>query len=402
MKTGDPFRVVLRSLRFDDGGAAELRQIKLDQWPALLALTDEARLTLPLGIRCKELLPEPVRSRILANLAANALRHQRAIETHRELMNVFERDDIPFVFLKGLTHFPYFCRDPRYRQQYDIDVYSPPENLGRLFRAATALGYQRVDRGHEARADHLPVMVRKTGWRWRGDYYDPDMPLHLEIHYRLWDPEVERFAVNRTRQVGEQPTTRLVSGIELPALNLPDTFSYAARHIVRHLFRGSLCPGHVYEFAHFLENSASDDTFWSNWKRATADEHLAEALASNLATHCFGCSLNGGMKELIAQLPAAVRKWFDLFALSPLLSLDRPNKDELFLHLLLVSGRNKFEIAKRRLFPSLPSRFVRNPYAGESGRFADQLSLLARRSTYHLRSLGTLARSGARWLQAIQ
>ena len=395
-----PFGSVLRALRFDRDGAADLRAIEEKQWPRLLALTDEARLTLPLGIRLNGALPETVRVRIEADLARNAIRHQRAVETCRELRDAFDRAGIPFVFLKGLTHFPHFCRDPRHRQQYDIDVFSPPENLDALFRAATDLGYRALDRGRESRADHLPVMIRATGWRWRGDYYDPEMPLHLELHFRLWDSEMEQFALSGEDRMWQRRERRQASGLELPALRIEDTFRYAARHIVRHLLRGSLCPGHLYEFAHFLENTARDDGFWSLWN-ADASAARPEALAADLAAHGFGCSLHPAIGESIARLPAAVRKWFDLFALSPLAAADRANKDELWLHLLLAAGPGKFAVARRRLLPAFPSRFVRNPYAGEPGSFTDHLQLLARRAAHHFRTLGSLARSGARWIRAI-
>ena len=43
---------VVRALRFDENRRREeLRTIPEAQWPALLRLTDEAQLTLPLGIR---------------------------------------------------------------------------------------------------------------------------------------------------------------------------------------------------------------------------------------------------------------------------------------------------------------------------------------------------------------
>ena len=361
-------------------------------------MTDQARLTLPLGIRRSDGLHPQVRARIAGNLAANALRHQRALEVHGEWIDRLKRHGIPFVFLKGLTHAPYFCHDPRYRQQYDIDIYSPPGYTRNLLAVAIALGYEPVNRGRETPTDHLPVMIRKTGWRWRGDYYDPEMPLHLEIHFQLWDREVERFDVAGTDEMWQRREPRLVSGIELPAFHLRDTFRYAAIHILRHLLRGSLCPGHLYEFAHFLHTSACDDLFWSSWRRASLSECLAEVLASNLALHCFGCSLNCAIQDLIAQLPPNLQKWFDLFALSPLLNFETPNKDELLLHLQLVSRPHMVPIAKRRLLPSFPSRFSRNPHTDQSGAFADHLALLARRAVYHLRSVGTLARSGARWL----
>src|SRR5258708_12920874 len=58
------------------------------------------------------------------------------------------------------------------------------------------------------------------------------------------------------------------------------------------------------------------------------------------------------VQELCQALPASVRRWFDLFAFSPLKALEQPNKDELFLHWCLVKGwPARLQVAKQRLLP---------------------------------------------------
>ncbi len=57
-------------------------------------------------------------------------------------------------------------------------------------------------------------------------------------------------------------------------------------------------------------------------------------------------------QHVIQQLPPRTLRWFDTFAFSPLNAWERPNKDELFLHLSLVSGfRDRASIIRRRLVP---------------------------------------------------
>ncbi|HWE00752.1 MAG TPA: nucleotidyltransferase family protein, partial [Bryobacteraceae bacterium] len=184
-------RILLRALRFDGGGRDALESVGEDEWEPLLAIADEARLTLPLGVRREDLLPERVRGRIRRNLADNGWRFENSVAAHREIANTFDRSGVPFVVLKGLTHFPFFCDDLRFRQQYDIDLYCPAASIEAARVTLGELGYEPVPRGGEPRTDHLPTLVRKTGWRWRGDYYDPAMPLNVELHFRFWDSGME-------------------------------------------------------------------------------------------------------------------------------------------------------------------------------------------------------------------
>ena len=60
---------------------------------------------------------------------------------------------------------------------------------------ALGLGYEPLGGGDCHPVDHLPTLIRKTGWEWRGDYFDPELPLALELHFRLWDASIEGFAM---------------------------------------------------------------------------------------------------------------------------------------------------------------------------------------------------------------
>lgn len=386
-------RLLIRSLRFDRAEPGDLKNLSHAEWRAVLRLADESRLTLPLGIRYRSALPEPIRRRIDGNLADNAHRFTRCLDAHEEIGHALAQHGVPFVVLKGLSHFPFFCDDPQSRPQYDIDLYCPIEHIPAARQAMLEIGYHSPARRAHARTDHLPTMVRFGAWQWRGDYYDPEMPLNLELHFRLWDSGMELFDVAEAAQFWLRRTVRHVGHIPIPALDLQDTARYAAWHITRHLLRGDLRPWHLYEFAHFLERTAADDFFWAHWKEAEIETMLAEALAARLASDCFHCRLNTGVRALIGRLPASAQQWFDLFSISPLLGRTRPNKDELLLHLALLSQpQDRLRIAARRLFPPLPPRLV-----GAVGCFRHPL-FLSSRAWRHIRTLAPLLRSGLRWI----
>jgi hypothetical protein len=393
-------RLLLRSLRFDRDSGGDLKTLTDAEWRLLLPLADEARLTLALGIRSSGVLPDPVLRRINRNVADNARRFTRSIHAHEEIADVLTRRGVPFLVLKGLSHFPFFCDSPQLRPQYDIDLLCPVEHIAAARNAISHLGYHPARDAH-ARTDHLPTMVRNTGWRWRGDYYDPEMPLNLELHFRLWDSEMELFDVAHAEQFWLRRTLRHLGRISIPALDLKDTVRYAAWHITRHLLRGDLRPAHLYEFAHLLERTSADDAFWARWKEAEIQTMMPEALAARLASECFHCRLNSGVLSLVNRLPASTQKWFDLFSISPLLGRTRPNKDELLLHLALLSRpQSKVRIAARRLFPPPPPRLVPAARSSAAGQWFRQVHFLSGRAWRHLRAFPPLLRSGLRWLTA--
>ena len=97
----------------------------------------------------------------------------------------------------------------------------------------------------------------------------------------------------------------------------------------------------------------ADEEFWSQWRDEDAPaDRLAESFVFRLAKEWFGCRLNPIVDGYAQELPASVERWFRLFAFSPIASIGRPNKDELFLNLCLAqNGAERWRIAARRIFP---------------------------------------------------
>ena len=49
--------------------------------------------------------------------------------------------------------------------------------------------------------DHLPALIRKTGWEWRGDFFDPEIPTAIELHHRFWNSQFARLRRRRDGRV---------------------------------------------------------------------------------------------------------------------------------------------------------------------------------------------------------
>lgn len=396
----------MAALQFASPDFAPLQELSDKDWKKALDFCDRTQLTLYLGAVCREHLPDWVRARIDANLSNTATRWEVTKRAYREVASAFHPLDLEFLVLKGFTHCPRFVRDPRQRPQGDLDLLLTEADVSRAFDAALQLGYEPIAE-KSAPVDHLPMMVRKTGWQWRGDFFDPASPVSLELHYQLWDESTERFAPEGLDEFWARRERRHVDGLCFNAFHPADELAYAALHLLRHLLRGSARPFHIYEIAWHLEHSADDASFWRAWSRLHPESlRRIEAVCFALAQRWFDCRVSDVVNEEIARLPVQVTRWLELYAASPLTSRFRPNKDELWLHWALLQTRAaRWSVLRRRLLPehsakALDSVHVTREQLTWGARFARRYRIvqyLASRFWHHFRALPAVAASAIHW-----
>jgi Uncharacterised nucleotidyltransferase len=232
--------------------------------------------------------------------------------------------------------------------QYDIDLLCLPENRREACRALSNIGY--VPQPGPALSDeHERPLVRPYEWKWRGDYYDPDMPIPLEIHSSLWDPSRDRIRVDAA-EFWNRRTVLDANGLAIPALHEVDRAGFAALHVLRHVLRNDAKPAAVFELARFLRLRAGEDTFWRQWLR-WHDPRLRELESAGFR---FAAAWFDGAG---IRLRPAVEAWFRMFAWSPIANLTGRNKDAVWLHLaLLRKRRDRGQLLLRRLVPFRPPR----------------------------------------------
>lgn len=378
-------RAIFDALAFD-GRPADLTRLT----PADLDFADRSQLTLLLS---RTNLNQEARSYVDAALARNTERVKKIAVDYAEIAGAFDH-----VVLKGFTHVPAFIGDLHLRVQYDLDLYTPPSESARAREALLALGYQPIAGQEHLAMDHLPTMVRKTGWQWRGDFFDPEIPTSVEVHFRFWDPETERL---RAASLDDFWSRR-----EGNELSLPDKLGYAALHLTRHLLRGNVRAFHVWELANFLQTHDSPD-FWRTWQRLhSPSARRLEAVAFLLAKSWFAGRLPDPAEDAIEQLPAPVHRWFEIYAWSPLETLFRPNKDELWLHLaLLDSSFDRIAVFRRRVIPVSTPASVDAVYTPDEEltlsrrirRSSRNLAFAASRAAHHLRLVIPTLWEGLRW-----
>jgi MFS family permease len=398
---------VMTGLRFSGGAGSVLRGLSERDWDPALRFCDRAQLTLLAGHLWSEYLPGSVRARIDRNRRSNALRDTRMRAALCEIAACLNARGIAFLVLKGYSHGPQYGPAGSLRPQYDIDLYVQPETLTAARDALLSLDYEPLRGVAGFATDHLPAMVRKTGWQWRGDFFDPDIPPSVDIHFRLWNRHTERFDAPGVEEFWERRAPFEIDGVAAAALDEADKLCYASLHALRHLLRGSLRVYHVYEIAHFLDRMSGEEDFWQRRASLHPPElRTVQATLFLLARRWFACRLPDAVREEAASLPAGVPLWMVRHAAAPVRALFHPDKAELWLHLsMLTRASDKAAVLRRRLMPLRPPGHVDSVFVAEKDmtpwlrirRNARYAAHAAGRALHHTRAILPAAAQGVSW-----
>ena len=295
-------------------------------------------------------MPGWVRERTDRNAGQNVERVRAAEALYRAIQEQLSGRGIGFLALKGRAHCPDFTAHPQSRVQYDIDLFVPEPDLTAARDAILGMGYESFEEMERFPTDHLPPLIRKTGWQWRDDFFDPEIPYSIEIHFRFWNPDLERLPIADVECFWSRRVSRQMAGAWFNTLAPADAVGYACLHVLKHVLRGSAKPFHLYEVGSFLQSRAADGDFWSAWRRLhSAEFRRLQAVVFRLAEKWFGCEIGCAAREEAATLPRATKDWFARPDLNPF----GASKDELGLHLSLVrSNADGWAVIRRRLFPA--------------------------------------------------
>lgn len=392
---------LIAALQLKGGNPEALKELKKSEWESLLRFSDLAHLTLLLSEVEPVGFPAWVVERLQRNATDNAARFERVKATYREAAAAFDQAGVEYMLLKGFTQAPEYVADARFRMQSDLDFYCPKEMISRAEAALMFIGYQPEQTVDYSRADHLPCMIRRGAWQWRGNAFDPDMPLSIELHFCLWNEDVSWFAVPEVDRFWSRRIWRSLDGLSFPALNPVDHLGHLALHILRNLLSGDWVIHHVHELATFLHAHAEDDRFWKSWKQTHSSSHRAlQAIAFFHARAWFSCDIHPAIESEMAAMRRVHRKWLEHFAGSSLEGMFHRNKDYVWLHATLVkSTGKKLVLIRRTIVPSristvnTPAVRIRNRQLKESGienKYLRYAGYLIRRALSHTRDVPTL------------
>jgi hypothetical protein len=402
---------LLPLLQFRSPRPEALQALHESDWPELLEFCDLAHLTLPLWRNCRdaEVLPDWVRARMERNGADNARRFDNIKRAYSELAKTLEDVQVEYLVIKGFAQYPGYVEDPRLRMQSDIDIYTPSGSILRAQDALLSLGYQPLRGLEKLPKDHLPALIRKTGWEWRGNAFDPEMPPSVELHHCLWNEANARFAPKGLEDFWPRRMLRHLEDFSFPALDPVDNFGFSALHALRDLLSGDWVLHRIYEMARFLHTNAANKNFWLRWREVHNDSlRSSEAISFRLAKDWFACDLSEEVEAEVRNLPPPVQQWLDLFSRSPLEGMFRSNKVGVWLHIaLLESSQDKRAVLSNALVPRrMPSvgapgqdttRQGRRKRFWPSHRYAKYLFYIASRVAYHVKTLVPTLCHGVRW-----
>ena len=343
---------VVSALQFRGGSQDGLRNLTSAEWEDLFSRPEINRLMNPLRRICGEYIPEWVQSRIDMNLMDNAERLDRIKEVYVSFADSMRESGAEHLVVKGFTQWPGFVDHPRLRLQSDIDIYCPPESISVALNALATLGYEPLTGLGFSAADHLPVMIKKTSWIWRGNYYDPQIPVSFEVHFCFWNESRTRIRPKGLEQFWLRRVERQLDDITFISLNAADNFGYAALNLLRNTLYDNASPYQLYEVARFLHTSADDTQFWKEWRK-THDDSLRrlEAVSCRLASQCFACRLPEEVEREIDCLPSAAKAWFDTLAALPL-SRQYQRKDGIWLHISFLNSSSDKRSVIGRILPT--------------------------------------------------
>jgi len=398
---------VLAGLHLSDPDTSLLKALSESKWRRLLEFCHTAHLTLSLAQLSTNGFPDWVVDRLRANLVDNALRFENIKAIYREASTALNDAKVEHLVIKGFTQAPDYVADPCLRAQSDIDLFCLPEGNGNARAALVAIGYKSYE-ADMAIADHTASLVRLGHWKWKGNPFDPEMPLGIELHFCLWNERVSLIRIPEVELFWERRTTRVVDGLSFSCLSPVDHLGYLALHILRNIFLNDWIVHHVLELANFLDAHAEDDAFWQSWCEIHGPSlRSVEAIAFYYARAWFGCRLHRQAAQEIANLPVTQQSWLQRFSGSSLEVMFRQNKDSVWLHLSFVSSRrDRRKILARCLIPpriasvgssSVNVRNKRLVTSNDSNPLRRYVRYLISRSAAHGRASFTTLTKGLGW-----
>ena len=343
---------LLEALRFSEPRPDALQSFSKEQWSDVLSYCDLMRLTLALGRVAGDVLPGWVHARLEQNRLENDERFERIREAYLEISDTFAQVGIEHLVLKGFAHLPGTI-NPRDRMVGDIDLFCLPDTIQFAKDQLLQMEYKPLRGFDHSPSDHLPAMRRPSNWQWRGNYFDPKIPITVDLHFRFWNETNAGFGIKGLEEFWPRRRRFQCDTFEVPALEPADNLAYGALHALRHLFHGTMSINNIYEIAWFLHTRAEDSNFWTHW-RELHDPSLrrATSVAFRLATLWFHCRVSDAVGEEFAELPEAIERWMMQYGSSPLRIPYQPNKDALWLQLSLAGSPARTAVFFKELFPT--------------------------------------------------
>lgn len=381
---------------------SQLETLSEREWRSLLQWLDFSGLALYFLDRVVDLeichwLPASISERLRCNLADNAERTCCMFAESAAIQQDFQRADISYAALKGLSLWPCAVPRPELRSQFDLDFLVAERSAPEARRILEHRGYRLYaisGRSWEFKLNERPGLSLK-------DLYKP-MPSHaVELHL---EPDIaERSSIL------DRVEFRDLHGIRMPVLAPADLFLGQALHVYKHLCGEFSRASHLLEFRRHVLTRFDDNAFWSGLRTAAEGNEravLGVGVVTLLLTGTMGEFAPGALTHwTISRLPAPVRLWVEIYGSRAVLGNFPGTK----LYLLLQREVQPASIPARRppvkallpsrLPPSVIRAFPNEAMSVRIARYRMQLQFVLLRLRFHFVESLRYAWESYRWKQ---
>lgn len=374
---------------------------------AFLRWLDQSGVALYLLWRLREAgefenMPSRLQVELLGRLGRNRRRTGSMLADFRMLSECFTARNIPHAFLKGFTLAPDFCPALELRHQSDFDLLI---SAGALDQAKTALFECGYLSAHKKRAGELLFSspLRRVPSA-NDDIYALDYQKRAELHTTIWE-DLEAVSLNVPSDVLARARTRRIHGLDVTCLSQEDAFIFHLLHAFRHFLSSWTRVSWLWEIHYFLESRERSGLWIAVRERAGNDPVVRKAcgLVLRLTNQLFGSPIPVELSEwCLDGLPGCIGSWVERFGARWALSELSGSKVTLLIHKEFVRDSNLWRpLLWGRIIPLArrPS-LVETVSSGVPARARFQIAqrlYQARRITYHMRTLFSLAFEALHW-----
>jgi len=207
-----------------------------------------------------DLLPSALFIRLHLNLIENTQRTRSMISESVAIQQEFQKADLTYAVLKGLSLCPTSVPKPELRSQFDLDFLVAESCITEARRILERRGYRLYaisGRSWEFKFNEgLGISVR--------DIYKDFHSYAVELH-------VESSVPERTSPL-ERLEWRELHGMSMPVLSPVDLLVGQGLHVFKHLCGESSRAAHLLEFRRHVISRRQDNAFWCEVELAAKDD----------------------------------------------------------------------------------------------------------------------------------
>jgi len=370
------------------------------EWESLLRWLDLSGLALYFLNRLIELdlcdlLPSAVITRLHLNQIDNSQRTQGMLGESVGIQEEFQKADLSYAVLKGLSLWPLSVPSLELRSQFDLDFLVAEDSAPEARRILERRGYRLYaisGRSWEFKRNERPGLSLKHLYK--------NLPsFAVELHI---EPGVKGVISALDRR-----ECRELRGMKMPVLSPVDLMLGQGLHAFKHTCSEFARAAHFLEFRRHVLSRRDDNVFWNDLKCLAENSSKAATglgVVTLLITRVMGEFAPEALTSwTVDHLSRPVRLWVETYAPRVILGSHPGSKLYLLLQneLELAGMREKRPIRRALLPLCLPPSVIRAfPHEGWSvraRRYRMQFELLVARLGFHLVEGVRFAVESRRW-----